>query len=152
MASLVVTVVGNDRPGPVGRISDVVRTHAGNWLESRMSHLGDQFAGIVLVEVNADNADGLVKELTSLEGDGLLVTVKHSGVSADPSREGLTYSLNVVGNDRPGIVREVTQVLIAHSVNVEDLNTNCGPAPHAGGAVFRAIPLDASIKRFAVRR
>ena len=150
MASLVVTVVGEDRPGLVGQISDVVRRHSGNWLESRMSHLGDQFAGIILVEVDDENLKALRDELAHLEDDGLLVAIKGTGTDSSQGAEGRVYSLSVVGNDRPGIVREVTQVLASHKVNVEELNTNCGPAPHTGGSVFRAeatvrVPSDLSV-------
>ena len=45
MNSLVLTLIGPDRPGLVERVSDVVASHGGNWLESRMAHLAGQFAG-----------------------------------------------------------------------------------------------------------
>lgn len=137
MATLIVTIVGEDRPGLVGRISDVVRQNSGNWLESRMSHLSDQFAGIVQIEAEPESIEALTKDLKSLEIDGVSVTVKIGGVAA-ATGGGRVFSLSVVGNDRPGIVREVTRVLGSHNVNVEELSTRCEPAPHAGGHVFRA--------------
>jgi glycine cleavage system regulatory protein len=37
--SLVVTVIGNDRPGIVERLSEVVLAAEANWEESRMARL-----------------------------------------------------------------------------------------------------------------
>lgn len=139
MPSLVVTLVGPDRPGLVGLVSDVVRSHDGNWLESRMSHLAGQFAGIVLIDVPESHQSSLVDALQQLATHGLqVVTAVDSSVpSADDT--GKVWRLNVVGNDRPGIVREVTQVLASHDVNVEEFTTECDEAPQSGGQIFRAI-------------
>lgn len=149
MASLVITLVGPDRPGLVGKVADVVRQHNGNWLESRMSHLADQFAGIVLVEVQQDQAEALVSSLENLADDQLRLVAQLENTAAPPTAEGHLWALSVVGNDRPGIVREVTQVLTSHDVNVEELSTECTDAPHGGGRIFRAqaavrLPTDLS--------
>src|SRR5436189_3912325 len=73
--SLVMTVIGQDRPGLVESVADLVASHGGNWLESRMSRLGGQFAGILRVEVQADKEQGLVSELKALSARGLSVVV-----------------------------------------------------------------------------
>lgn len=139
MSSLVVTVVGPDRPGLVGQISDVIRQNGGNWLESRMSHLADQFAGILHVDVPADGVAGLAAALEQLESEGLQVVVRSDLPPAESAAAGGLWVLNVVGNDRPGIVREVTQLLASHEVNVEEFSTECSDAPHSGGRVFKAV-------------
>ena len=154
MSSLVVTVVGPDRPGLVGRLSDVIRTNGGNWLESRMSHLADQFAGIVLVDVADDQAETLLNQLEQLQTEGLRIIAQLDAASAVFAAQGSQWVLNVVGNDRPGIVREVTQVLAAHNVNVEELSTECADAPHSGGRIFKAevrlrVPTDLAAETLA---
>ena len=138
MPALVVTLVGPDRPGLVGVVSDVVRRHDGNWLESRMSHLAGQFAGIVLVEATSDDCSALVADLEELESRGLKVVVAVDSES-QTSEPGQLFRLSVVGNDRAGIVREVTQVLTSHEINVEELTTECEAAPQSGGQIFRAV-------------
>ena len=138
MPSLVVTLIGPDKPGLVGAVSDVVRRHEGNWLESRMSHLAGQFAGIVLVEVTESNSASLIAALEGLSNQGLKVVAELDSETAGSESSGKLWHLNVVGNDRPGIVREVTQVLASHDVNVEELITECGEAPVSGGTIFRA--------------
>lgn len=138
MPSLVVTLVGPDRPGLVGTVSDVVRQHNGNWLESRMSHLAGQFAGIILVDVPEEHSSGLIRDLSQLSEQGLKVLAELDPVPHERPAGGSVWQINVVGNDRPGIVREITQALAAHDVNVEELTTHCGEAPLGGGQIFRA--------------
>ena len=52
---LVMTVIGQDRPGLVESVAALVAENGGNWLESRMSRLGGHFAGILRVEVPGEN-------------------------------------------------------------------------------------------------
>lgn len=137
MGSLIVTLVGPDRPGLVGLVSDTVKQHDGNWLESRMSHLAGQFAGIIQIEASAEQEAALTEALQGLSQQGLkLVIASDAGVSS--AEDGVRWQLNVTGNDRPGIVREVTQALAARGANVEELTTECSKAPQAGGMIFRA--------------
>ncbi len=137
MPLLVTTLVGPDRPGLVGLVSETVRQNGGNWLESRMSHLAGQFAGIVLVDVPQPKATDLISALEQLQEQGLKIIVEVDSGTAVVA-EGKVWTVNTVGNDRPGIVREVTQTLSTHNVNVEELTTNCEDAPQGGGQIFRA--------------
>lgn len=139
MASLILTVVGPDRPGLVRALAQSVATHGGSWLESRMARLGGQFAGIVLVEA----PDSLVTDLRALENEGLQIVVR-SGTSAQPpaaTPQGERLALEVVGNDRPGIVRDVTRVLAEHGVNIEELTTGVVSGSFSGETLFRATAL-----------
>ena len=138
MAALIVTLVGPDRPGLVGAVSDVVRRYDGNWLKSRMSHLAGQFAGIVLVDVDQGNTAALSSALQQLSSQGLKVVVELDATPGGAELSGRLLIMNVVANDRPGIVREVTSVLASRDVNVEELTTECAEAPLAGGRIFRA--------------
>ena len=56
---LILTVIGDDRPGLVGELAAVISAHQGNWLESSMAQLAGKFAGIVEVGVDATHADAL---------------------------------------------------------------------------------------------
>jgi glycine cleavage system regulatory protein len=131
------TVLGADRPGLVEMVAAGIADHGGNWLESRMGHLGGQFAGILRVEVPAARADALVRALRKLEAKGLQVTV-HSERIALPAMTGSMVTLELVGQDHPGILRQVSAVLVAHGVNVEELASECVSAPMGGGNLFQA--------------
>lgn len=135
--SLVLTVIGNDRPGLVESIAKLVADHGGNWLESRMAHLAGQFAGILRVEVDAVQAEGLADSLRQLAAQGLESIVRPDSAAAVGDDRPLVQ-LHLVGQDRPGIVREISSVLAALGVNVEELNTERLAAAETGQALFRA--------------
>jgi glycine cleavage system regulatory protein len=131
---LILTVIGDDRPGLVGELAAAISAHQGNWLESSMSHLAGKFAGIVKVAVPAADAATLRAALSAL--GGLKVTAETSGETAPVA--GRRLKLSLVGHDRIGIVREVSQVLAHHAVNVEELSTYTASAPMSAETLFHA--------------
>lgn len=137
LTTLVMTVIGADRPGLVQLVAACVADRGGNWLESRMCHLGGQFAGIISVEAPADRADDLKRALQRLEAEGLRIIV-HAEAEPALSAKGPVVALEVVGQDRPGILRQVSAVLVAHQANVEELSSERVSAPMGGGTLFRA--------------
>lgn len=137
LATLVMTVIGPDRPGLVQLVSACVADHGGNWLESRMCRLGGQFAGILSVEVPAAQADELSRALSELESQGLRV-ILHAERTAVVAAKGTLASIQLVGHDRPGILRSVSAVLAKHGLNVEDLASERVSAPMGGGTLFQA--------------
>jgi glycine cleavage system regulatory protein len=132
---LILTAIGDDRPGLVGELSAAISAHQGNWLESSMSHLAGKFAGIVKVAVPDENADALKAALARLSG--LKVTAE-SSVAPKSAVAARLLKLSLVGHDRIGIVREVSQVLARHAVNVEDLSTRTASAPMSAEIMFHA--------------
>jgi glycine cleavage system regulatory protein len=137
LTTLVMTVIGADRPGLVQLIAACVADRGGNWLESRMCHLGGQFAGIISVEAPADRAEELKRALQRLEAEGLRIIV-HAEREPAQSSKGPVVALEIVGQDRPGILRQVSAVLAAHQANVEELSSERVSAPMGGGTLFRA--------------
>src|SRR5947199_5659497 len=127
LATLVMTVIGADRPGLVQMVAARVADHGGNWLESRMCRLGGQFAGILRVEVTKEKRDELVNALRTLEVDGLRVIIHAEGGVGPDDRgrraegRGPLATVEIVGNDRPGILRSISGVFAAHGVNVAEL-------------------------------
>ncbi|MBB5372934.1 glycine cleavage system protein R [Acidocella aromatica] len=136
--SLVLTFIGSDRPGLVNAISERIAAGGGSWLESRLAQLAGQFAGIVLVRVPANAASGLIAALSELQADGLSVTVTE-GSEAAPPQDYEALTLEVLGHDRPGIVRDVTQTLRKLGVNIEELSSSIESAPFTGEEMFRAV-------------
>lgn len=148
---LVLTAIGDDKPGLVERLAQVVSRHSGNWLESSMSQLAGKFAGILRVSVADDHADQLIQELESLSDSLKLVIERVSGEASADVQRSLTLSL--VGNDRPGIIKEISAALAGQRVNVEELNTLCTIAPMSGEMLFKAdarlkVPADLDLDEF----
>ena len=135
MTKLVLTLLGNDQPGLVSRVSRVVADEDGSWLESQLARLAGTFAGIALVEVPPEKVESLRTALAGLS-DVLDVTVKEA--AAPVPVEGRRLVLHLVGHDQPGIVRSVTEALAARGVSIEQLATAIVEAPMAGGLLFEA--------------
>ena len=134
---LVMTIIGPDRPGLVDAVAAIVGAHGGNWLESRMSRLGGQFAGILRVAAPAEKEAGLVSALKQLETSGLTVVVQPDSAGAAPGPVRLSV-LEIVGQDRPGIVRQISRALADAGVNIEELHTEYESAAMTGEALFKA--------------
>lgn len=146
---LVMTVLGSDRPGLVSSLADSVAKHGGNWLESRMARMAGQFAGIVRIECESDAVDGLLRELETPGIPGLTIHAVRETADNPPNRR--TLGVDVVGNDRPGIVRELTAAIASAGGNVEELTTGLESAPMSGQPMFRAkgvvsIPENAAVE------
>lgn len=143
MIDLVLTLIGADRPGLVEAVAQTVADRGGNWLESRMIHLAGSFAGILRVEVPPGQADALARALEALGATGLRVTATsaaraEAGAAPGANNEGRVMDLELIGLDRPGLVREISQLLARHDVNVEELTTDRTSAPMSGEMLFRA--------------
>lgn len=142
-SSLVVTVVGPDRPGIVESIASAVTARRGNWVESKMARLAGQFAGVLLVDVPREEREALAVDLRGLTSRDLQLTITAadteeggSGSTAAAASPVLRFTL--LGHDRPGVVRDVARVLAQRGVNVTDLETDVRSAPMSGEPLFRA--------------
>ncbi|MBK1830952.1 hypothetical protein JIN77_09465 [Verrucomicrobiaceae bacterium R5-34] len=136
--SIVLTVCAHDRPGIMSRISGIVTSGGGNWLESRMARLGGQFAGIVRVSCDSpDAAKELEKHLQILSEEGIQVSCHNEGDLSDyPYTRCL--KVDIFGNDRPGIVTQLAKVISKAGANIEELNTAIESAAMSGHPIFHA--------------
>ena len=135
---LVLTAIGRDRPGLVERLATLVAQHGGNWLESRMSRLGGEFAGILRLTVPATGESRLLADLATLQNSGLTVLARRDDTPTSLPSPGRLVNLDLVGQDRPGIVRQIAAALAARGANVEELTTECVSAPMSGEPLFKA--------------
>lgn len=134
--SVILTVVGSDRPGLTQALADAVLSAGGNWLESHLSRLGGKYVGSVLVEIPEAGMGRLEEAARAIDAAGLRVTMVGAGDAAQP--DGPALLLELVGQDRPGIVREVTGVLARLNVNIEDFVTSRENGAWSGALLFRA--------------
>ena len=136
MDTLVLTVIGEDRPGLVAVLSARLNAQGALWQRSQMSRLAGKFAGIVEVVVPASKVEDLIADLHSLSTDGLSVTIERT--NTPPQTPTHRLSLELVGADRPGIVAEISALLSARHISIEKLATSVTDAPMAGGMLFEA--------------
>lgn len=153
--SLIVSVIGPDRPGLVQQLSSVVTDAGGNWEGSRLMQLGGHFAGMVQVVISEAKLDALKDSLSALEEKGLTVSVIHSGgLPVDSSESGKAITIEVVGQDRSGIVASISEALATLGVNVIELATDCRAAAWSGETHFfttATVSLPADLEPEALR-
>lgn len=134
--SVILTVIGSDRPGLTQALADAVLAAGGNWLESHLSRLGGKYVGSVLVELPEEALEQLEQAATEIDAVGLKVAMVGAGEDREPG--GTALRLDLVGQDRPGIVREVTTVLAGLGVNIDDFATSRENSSMSGAPLFRA--------------
>jgi methionyl-tRNA formyltransferase len=152
--SLVLTVIGSDRPGIVSSLSDVAQRFGANWVGSRMASLAGQFAGIVHIDVPDENVESISSALRGLISSGLHVVIVPGDSRALPARK-RAVSLELVGNDHPGIVRDLSGSLARHGVSIEELHTEVVSAPMSAGQLFRVkavLAVPDSLRNDALKR
>ena len=146
---LVLTVLGEDRPGLVESLSQVIAAHDGNWLESRMSRLAGKFAGILRASVPESEIEALTDTLRELESQDLKLLIEWSA-NDEPAQAYQILKFDLIGNDRVGIIHDISQALATHGVNIDELNTDYLSAPMSGEMLFKAsalirVPLEVAV-------
>jgi glycine cleavage system regulatory protein len=137
-ASVVLTLIGPNTTGIVYRVAQIVGAHGGNWLGARMANLAGQFAGIVQLELPEANVEAFTNEVRRLESTGMRFLVAHGDAGASGAMPELLH-LELVGQDHPGIVRDVAQALASRGVSIEQLVTDRVSGAFSGEALFRAV-------------
>lgn len=149
---LVISALGDDRPGIVNDLSNAVLEYGCNIADSRMSVLGGEFALILLVSGSWDSIAKLEAALPALgERFGLLVTFKRTEIRKSDQAL-MPYEVEVVSMDHPGIVHDVADFMSARKINIETLDTEAYSAAHTGTPMFSlnmriSIPGDMHIAR-----
>lgn len=133
---LVMTIIGPDRTGLVEAVARAVAKHGGNWLESRMCRLGGEFAGILRIEIPAEKKAPLLDALQKISG--LTVTV-HSGETKISKSNARQTKMEIIGQDRPGIVHEISAALARAGVNVEEFSSEVISGAMSGETLFKAV-------------
>ncbi len=134
MALFVLSVVGSDRPGLTKALAAAVLSAGGNWRDSHLSQLGGLYVGSVLVELQADAVDELRSAVRAVDAHGLDVRIAPALEAPGPEGEALRFHL--VGQDRPGIVDQVTAVLTGLAANIETFKSWISAEPYSGIPLF----------------
>ena len=149
--SLVISALGNDKPGIVNELSKTILDQGGNISDSRMTVLGGEFAMMLLVTGNQECIDNIISKLEET-GDKLNLTLIAKETQAqDSDQKRLPYLVNVVSMDNPGIVHNISDFLSSRNLNIEEIETNTYPAAHTGTTMFSlemviSVPANSSVK------
>lgn len=150
--SLVITAIGEDRPGIVNDLTEILLDASLNIEDSRMSILGGEFALILLVSGNAESISSLNAEQGTLEQRlKLKLLIKPTSQKVDRD-DTIPYLITVEGMDNPGIVHKLAHYLSQQSINITNLQTHSSHAAHTGTPMFSVdmqvdIPASADLEQ-----
>lgn len=150
--NLVISALGNDKPGIVNEITKTILNHGGSISQSRMAVLGGEFAMMMLVSGTEDCINNI---LANLEETGEKLNLTLIAKETQPQEKNLKtipYRVNVVSMDHPGIVHHISDFLVSHDLNIEEIETKTYPAAHTGAPMFSLemtvnIPVDNSVRK-----
>lgn len=133
---LVMSALGQDRPGIVNQLSKAILDNGCNVEDSRMTVLGGEFALILMVSGGWDAIAKLEGQMPSLQ-DELGLTIIARRTEERTSATGLVpYEIDVVSMDHPGIVHDVAEFFSNRNINIEEMNTGSYAAAHTGTPMF----------------
>ncbi len=144
-STLILSVIGPDRPGIVDDLSSVIIDNGGNWLESRMCNLAGQFAGVLLVECSTGKQAGLVAALNGLDETGFKIQLASGGNGGETAGR-VNLELEISGPDHPGIIHDISHFLAKRNINIAEMDSHCEEGAMSGGHVFHSR-ISASIPR-----
>lgn len=134
MKPFIITLIGEDKPGLLASLADIVYQHNGNWLASNFALMAGRFAGFAEVHLPDDNVAAVTKLFSARNDVQIIVSPGSSDQQANIKKA--TFS--IIGNDKPGIVSELSTVLTRNGANINRFESHCESAPAAGNALFKA--------------
>jgi len=147
---LVVCAVGEDRPGIINQISEVVLSCQCNVEDSRMTVLGSEFSLLMLVSGPWNAIAKLEAQCGQVQERLNLSMLPRRTETREPDGRLLPYAVEVVAMDHPGIVNQLAGFFSERGINIEDLVTTSYAAAHTGTRMFSVnisvgIPADLHI-------
>lgn len=137
MPELLITAIGNDRPGLVDGLTQYLFDAGANLADSQMVNLRGRFAFVVLVEADEATLRSIGINITEAGRDlGLHVSVAPQAPSSQEDSSGLAYRFRADALDQPGIVHRIAHLLHGEGINIEQLRSRLHPGPYEGRPRF----------------
>lgn len=147
LKSIVITLIGDDRPGIVEAISKIIVIHKGEWVESRLVNLSGKFAGVLRANIPEEECDAFTADIES-GTQGLNITIEQ--VHVEVAEKGKCYKLELVGQDRPGIIHRISSALAANGATVDEMESEVVEASMSGEKLFKASIILCLAKGYAI--
>ncbi len=153
-SQLVLSALGEDRPGIINELSRCVLNNGCNISDSRMTVLGGEFAILLLIDGNWNTIAKLEDQVAGLEERlGLSITTRRTARKAT-RKDLLPYGVDVVSLDQPGIVYNLAGFFSKRQINIQEMATSSYAAAHTGTPMFSVhltIDIPASLQISVLR-
>ncbi|WP_115718229.1 glycine cleavage system transcriptional repressor [Gallaecimonas mangrovi] len=121
---LVVTAVGEDRPGIVNELVKTASQCNCNIVDSRMAILGNEFSLILLVSGDWNAVARLESQLPVMARDHNLLTMMKRTGQHQAKQYAHRLELVAITHDRPGVISQLTQFMAEQQVDISSLSTS----------------------------
>ncbi|PIP80795.1 MAG: glycine cleavage system protein R [Gammaproteobacteria bacterium CG22_combo_CG10-13_8_21_14_all_40_8] len=129
---LVVSALGENRPGLVNELSDVASKVGCSIVDSRMTVLGNEF-GILMLLTGEWNALAKMEHQLPLLANRLgLTTMIKRTTQTKKETDKLPYQIQVIARDNQGIIRDISHFFYQLNMDIIDIHSDTYPAPHTG--------------------
>ncbi|WP_370979369.1 glycine cleavage system protein R [Agaribacterium sp. ZY112] len=132
---LVVSFFGEDQPGLVQDLAEITHELQGKWLQSKLSHLEGQLAGVLKIELPEEQADSLIGKFQRKPEIDIKVSEPQGSTPVPEHCEDIKIS----AKDRPGLVNDITCFLNKQGVKVLNFECQRMAAIGAAGNLFSAL-------------
>ncbi len=133
---LIISILGEDRPGLIVELSQAILDCGCSILESRIMVLGKECSAILMVHGNWNTLAKLETQLAKLEQSLNLTIASKRTEDNNDKGDALPYGIEVVAMDQPGIVHSLADFFSSRRVNIEDLATHSYQATHTNTLMF----------------
>jgi len=138
---VVVSTMGQDRPGLAREITEFFTARGINIERSRGCVLGNEFGMIILTSGKTEDIEHLIGDLDSLRAKTKL-DIHVRKTKAPGHRDvapSIPYKLIAISIDHPGIIHQICKALQSRKVNIDDISTNVDNNPVTGANTFQMV-------------
>jgi glycine cleavage system regulatory protein len=128
---IMITVSGSNQVDLIKVLSDKTHALGGKWLNSKISHIDNYVAGLIKIELQAGNVEKLLAEFKTID-----INIESVDLGSVTHEKATPLNLCIDGKDRPGLVRNITQVLSDNSIQVDNMECNRLGVPAIGATLF----------------
>jgi len=135
------SAIGQDRPGIVADLAELIYECDCNLEDSSMTILGSEFAVLLLLSSAGPDAEQrLSSGCKRLEWEKRLTVffrpLEGEPVSYATRAHAHRYGLQAIGVDRAGIVAKIARCLADHAVTIAAMTTQSRPEPESGTPIY----------------
>jgi glycine cleavage system regulatory protein len=128
---IMVTVSGSNHTELVRILSEKTHALGGKWINSKINHIDDYFAGLIKIEIGTEQIERLVADFKTLA-----INVEAVVLDSAIQKTLIHLDLNIDARDRPGLVHDISQVLGENSIRVENMECHRLGVADISGTIF----------------
>jgi len=132
-SKLIISANGLDEKGIVSKISSIIGKHNANIETSKMIRLENEFAMLILINIQNEKIKILTKSLNQINelSVNLIETQTNENILYENK-----FHLYINGADNEGIVYAFSQFLSEIDINIDEVNTKIKNAPMSATPLF----------------